>query len=322
MPPEQIFLLNQASSSNLRSKRSYGDKRVIKDLPKTVFILGIGAHKGGTTWLADQFKKAGAKFPLGKEAHIWDAIEQQESGELAGAAWLTKEKPKRKRESRVTRERKKIRNSPGNYSSYYHNFAEQNKINFVGDITPLYSALSIETLTRIRRGLVDEGFRIKVFFSARDPYSRIWSAVRAQTKRKHKSKLKNSSSSHSLTAQNAQSQLEVNYKRASCKNRTRYDLIVPKLKEVFAGDELKICFFEELITQQGYADLASFIGLASTHAETDSPSRVSPSIEEPDHELKKAIINHYSETYEYMMKVFPRSKKLWADSIGLLEKRI
>ena len=187
-------------------------------MTEKVFILGIGAHKAGTTWLADQFKKAGAKFPLGKEAHIWDYVQKQETGEIAGRGrWLIKTKPKRSRAKSVSREKEKIRKNPSSYSSYYYNFAVQNNVSFVGDITPLYSALSLETLARIRRGLVDEGFQAKVFFSARDPYSRVWSAIRFELKRKHKKqkrKQSNSASPHSLNTRNAQSLLEFRYNRA------------------------------------------------------------------------------------------------------------
>ena len=249
----------------------------------------------------------------------------QEAGEIAGSGrWLIKTKPKKSRAKSVSREKEKIRKNPSSYSSYYYNFADQNNVSFVGDITPLYSALSLETLARIRRGLVDEGFQAKVFFSARDPYSRVWSAIRFELKRKHKkqkSKQSNSASPHSLNTRNAQSLLEFRYNRAGCEQRTRYDLIIPKLKNVFAEDELKICFFEEITREQGYADLANFIGLKSSDAEIESPSRVSPSITESNLELKKTVINHYSDTYKYMMKAFPKSKELWADSIQLLESR-
>ena len=35
-----------------------------------IFIIGFGAQKGGTTWLADNLSKAGVMFPWGKEARI------------------------------------------------------------------------------------------------------------------------------------------------------------------------------------------------------------------------------------------------------------
>ena len=34
------------------------------------FIIGFGAQKGGTTWLAENLKQAGVRFPWGKEARI------------------------------------------------------------------------------------------------------------------------------------------------------------------------------------------------------------------------------------------------------------
>ena len=34
------------------------------------FIVGFGAQKGGTTWLAENLKQAGVRFPWGKEARI------------------------------------------------------------------------------------------------------------------------------------------------------------------------------------------------------------------------------------------------------------
>lgn len=284
---------------------------------KTVFILGIGAHKGGTTWLAQQFKKAGASYPLGKEAHIWDRIEAKRSAESEELGWLhnsKKAKPKRSRRC-LAKEKQNIRDKPSTYASYYQNFAKQNNIHFVGDITPLYSILSIETLGFIRRELIKEGFQIKVFFSARDPYKRAWSSVRASVKRRDKRKSKASTLPKLAKTNYAHELFAENYRKRACEVRSRYDIIIPKLKTVFTDDELKICFFEDIVTTNGYKDLAKFIGLTSTQAEIKTPSRVSPSIKEPDAELKTGCINHYSATYEYMMQSFPRSRVLWADSI-------
>ena len=293
-------------------------------MTNTVFILGIGAHKGGTTWLAQQFKKAGVAYPLGKEAHIWDRVEAKRSAESVGLGWLDNTKKSKHKKSRrsLAREKQNIRNKPSTYASYYKNFSKQNNIDFVGDITPLYSILSVETLGLIRSELIKEGFQIKVFFSARDPYKRAWSSVRAGIKRRDKRRDKKKSADFALPNPSktnyAHELFAENYQKRACEARTRYELIIPKLREVFMEDELKICFFEDVVTTNGYTDLAKFIGLTSTKAEIKTPSRVSPSIKEPDAELKAGCINHYSATYKYMMQSFPKSKVLWADSIKRL----
>ena len=47
------------------------------------FIIGFGAQKGGTTWLAANLKKAGVKFPWGKEARILHNIAKDTSENIS-----------------------------------------------------------------------------------------------------------------------------------------------------------------------------------------------------------------------------------------------
>ena len=46
---------------------------------KKTFIIGFGAQKGGTTWLAANLKAAGVEFPWGKEARILNLIGENTS---------------------------------------------------------------------------------------------------------------------------------------------------------------------------------------------------------------------------------------------------
>ena len=47
------------------------------------FVIGFGAQKGGTTWLAANLKAAGVKFPWGKEARILQNMGKDSSKKVA-----------------------------------------------------------------------------------------------------------------------------------------------------------------------------------------------------------------------------------------------
>lgn len=113
-------------------------------------FLGIGAQKAGTTWL---FKRLAMHpeiyFPLGKECHYWNT-----------SRWRRMWNRHYRRAFKQTR----LKNENGWKC---------------GEITPAYAMLPSKTIAEVKALSPDA----RVFFVARDPVSRAWSAVRHRVRR-------------------------------------------------------------------------------------------------------------------------------------------
>jgi hypothetical protein len=105
----------------------------------TVDFLGIGAQKGGTTWLYHQLARhPQVAFPRGKEVHYWDSADDRDAEE-----WVRLLQPASRR-SKTGRPIK------------------------TGEITPAYATLSVEKIRAIRHRCPD----LRLFISLRNPIER------------------------------------------------------------------------------------------------------------------------------------------------------
>jgi len=117
-----------------------------------VDFLGIGAQKGGTTWLYHQLgRHPQIAFPAGKEVHFWNRCDP-----AVADRWIAALQPP----SRLTTDGRPIR---------------------CGEITPAYATLDPDTIRALQRTCP----AIRLFISLRNPLTRAWSAammalVRAQ----------------------------------------------------------------------------------------------------------------------------------------------
>jgi hypothetical protein len=110
----------------------------------TVDFLGIGAQKGGTTWLFRQLSRhPQVAFPCGKEVRYWGAHESPSADE-----WVEMLQPA----SRWTPDGRQVR---------------------TGEITPAYALLPEPAIRAIR----DRCPAIRLFMSLRNPIERAWSAA-------------------------------------------------------------------------------------------------------------------------------------------------
>ena len=166
------------------------------------FILGVGAQKGGTTWLHRQLNSnSNIDFGFRKEYHVFDAIEDYEKHK-------TSKRPKngfrerrirkilnsqkrgtlgcnlgmKRKQSRYTALELAFIDNVDHYFNYFDYLYLRNpSIDAVGDITPNYALLKTKTFALIRKGLESRGFDVKVFFLMRDPVERAWSLARSET---------------------------------------------------------------------------------------------------------------------------------------------
>lgn len=288
------------------------------------FILGLGAHKSGTTWLAQNLMDAGVNFPLRKEARIWNNLKIEDESIAHIDSGLKKLKGKIKKNKRMKKlsQAKKLQKqfevllNPQKYFELMSKSADSSPLNCAGDITPIYCDLNIETLKVIKNGLQDYGFNVKVLFSMRDPIERAWSAARMTIGRREAQKRK------VFSAEEAYDLLQNSYKSKAYLRRVAYQNTIHNISRVFNEDEYLILFFEEIINKELFYNckLDEFLGF-KVHPSFEKKSNISPSFGPIPEDLKMKLAIEYKTTYEYIRVNYPKSAKIWSKSFKLFNSQ-
>ena len=269
------------------------------------FILGVGAQKAGTTWLANQLEKA-SFFSNGgiKEFHVFNKLFTKNK--------TTNNKSKRSKQANINRHIKRrlkqdkdllisqkvlMRLSPAAYFDFFdYLYLRQPDVSHVGDITPAYSTLSIDRFSLIRDGLIEKKFHPKIIFLMRDPVERVWSQLRMNNRFKfERTKVK-------ATPQEEFKKLQNFYKSKSCINRTQYEIISRKLESVFNPEEIYYGFYETLFTQAEINRLTNFLECPMMTTDFGEIVHASPKSQTELHglnELLQEIRQFYAPTYTW-----------------------
>ncbi len=269
-----------------------------KPLPGT-FILGVGAQKAGTSWLAHYLDESPpVRRGFTKEYHIWDGltlpscrayrIDRQTI--LARRTW---------RRPRVWH-RWRMQRDPAAYFDY---FARRLRTpgTLTYDITPSYSGLSADCLATIRDGFAARGIPVKVVFLIRDPFERCWSAVRMDIR---------NYGGGGLTEEES---LARRYASEGFRLRTRYDETIPRLEATFPAADIHIEAYERLFTPDGIARLSAAFGLPARPDLAERTRNVSLKTTGIDPALKREIIRHYGVVYDFCFARDPALRSLWND---------
>lgn len=277
---------------------------------KKIFILGVGAQKAGTTWLASELSKLNVDFPFGKEGHVWTSIEKGNTNIDPENIPLLLDK-KKNVQQRVLASIE----TPDKYFDICDAvYLSQNRP--ISDITPIYCSLEKRTLCRIREGLINRGFTVRVLFIARDPFSRTWSMHRMGIKRQLRN---NPEQIWRADPENAYKNFLASHLSEFQQVRTKYEKILPKLFDVFSRDEIKIFFYENLFSTDTYFSICNFLGLPAAAPAFDRIRNKSTELPSPPINIQRVVVNSYKPTYEYMRQTFPVVQRLWADGYGLVD---
>ena len=269
------------------------------------FILGVGAQKAGTTWLASQLEKA-SFFSNGgiKEFHVFNKLitknrktnNKTRLGKQANINRHIKRRLKQDKELLIS-QRVLMRLSPSSYFDFFdYLYLRQPDVSHVGDITPAYSTLSIDRLSLIRDGLAEKKFSPKIIFLMRDPVERVWSQLRMNNRFKfERTKIKS-------TPQQEFKQLQKFYKSNSCINRTQYEIISKKLESVFKPHEIYYGFYETLFTQTEMNRLTNFLECPTMTPDFGEVVHASPKSKTELHGLNQLLQDiraFYAPTYTW-----------------------
>jgi hypothetical protein len=254
------------------------------------FFLGVGAQKGGTTWLHAYLSRY-PNFSFGsvKEYHIWDALYIKECRNYLRFV------PRFSMKGCTQFEMQRI---PGTYERYFSRLIKGD-VDSTGDITPSYAGLKAAHFKRIKQRLENKGFDVKVIFLMRDPFERCWSQSRME---KRKLKLPES----------VVESVRRGYTTSAYKFRTDYSETIGQLEEVFAPSQIYYGLYEEMFTPEKIVEISKFCGVEPDISFAEKAvNRYGNDKEIVPDELRAEIISYYSHVYDFCHKRFPQTKTLW-----------
>lgn len=281
------------------------------------FLLGLGAQKCGTTWLYSYLSSSeGTDFGETKEYHIWDALEpgHDEAREhyfIEGGPGLRERFDLLRRRVRGLPRpkaaiRRELQASPDAYFDYFARLAKRSDARLTGDITPGYASLSVETLVRIRDGIASRGVDTRVVYLMRDPVERCISAAR------HLQRAGLCPDGHDLRAMPRDEAVRVYARTGHSSDRSRYDLTLQRIDEVFSPKVTYIGFYETMFSAECVAALSSFCDVPVRMELVDQKVNAAPDQAKIAPELREELRAHFANVYDYCNERFVETKEIWS----------
>lgn len=276
---------------------------------KKTFILGAGAQKAGTTWLA-QYLAASPGVAAGamKGYHVWNALHVPACREFIvpdpTLLEVIRDRMFPRRESRAesfsrSRLRWRMQNRTATYFDYFADQLQAPGKHIAYDLTPAYSSLPPKAFATIADGFSGRGIDTKAVLLMRDPVERCWSAARMA--KQHKTG-KTDVAGEEVLHHALSGQAEI---------RTRYDLTISALRAVFAEDRIYTGLYEEMHGEVKIIALSAFCGVAANPGMRGKRvnARAKTSILAPAIQAK--IARHYRQVYDMAASAFPQARELW-----------
>ena len=283
------------------------------------FFVGIGAQKGGTTWLAKYFAShSQVGFSPIKELHYFDAkyhpelsghFDQKMVKRLGKAAQKLGKSPtpRQLQMVRCRTLRVEMVADERRYVDYFNLLRTDDTVT-VGEITPAYSMLNVEGFEAMKR-LFPEA---KALFSLRDPMARFWSHLRMHETRQGKRKF------------SAEEMVQESIDDPQYIVRTDYERTLKELYKVFDKEDVHVLFFEHLMDPDSHvAELGQvndFLGIDHQPSRLDRRVNASKKIELGP-ETEAVIVQKFASVYETAFEMFgDRVPDAWRKNYELIDR--
>lgn len=282
-----------------------------------VFVLCLGMPRAGTTWLYNQLKKySGFCAPINKEMHVWETIDLgythykssiQEAIRLSGSI-----------RSQPLKKLLQIFGQPNLYFDYYSDLiTNANGKHMTGDFTPNYWDLSTTRLEMIKQNLVKKGFKIKIIFIMREPFSRLISQciTNLRVKKLESYRWESRISSHDFGNPSTEEIKATVFESYTLpRERSPYSEINYKLDNVFDKDEIFKTFYEELFENKTINRLSKFLRISNTLFDTTEVVNASGIKVNFNQDEINLVTSHYKQCYDYVYNTSPYIKTKWQES--------
>ncbi len=258
-------------------------------------VLGVGAQKAGTSWLADHLARSPevAEGCL-KEYHLFDVLDLEAAAGLRETMLAKAERALARARRGASRagdagalQRAVFYADPAAYYDYFGGLLAPDGIRAATDFTPSYAGLSTERFASVKAELATRGIGVHVVFLLRDPVERIWSAERMYH-RNHP---------EAAATETVEQRVLATYAHPFHEVRTRYHDTLAVLDEVFEDDEVTVELYERLFRDDTLDRVCERIGIGPPPADLERRVNSSPKTEELSTATAAKVADHYSEAY-------------------------
>ena len=177
-----------------------------------------------------------------------------------------------------------------NYFQYFQSLLSKGK-NLTGDITPSYSSLPVSAFKRIKEGVEIAGFDIKILLLIRDPLKRCISAAKDDLRKGRGEK-----------SETLESYLMKNYSSVHYQIRTRYDLTIKNIEQVFDSNQVLIISYENLFTEESVNTICRHLNISYRAPKFDLRINASNFYSDISDNLKRLICKQYEPVYDFFQQ--------------------
>jgi hypothetical protein len=258
---------------------------------KPIFLLGVGAQKCGTSWLAEQLV-GHPQFLMSpiKEIHYWD---RRFHPDFFGDSKL---------QAKIVQDMKKTPdetlNSPmlehhlmSRHELYYKTFFEtrlEPSHRAFGEFSPSYCILSEDEFRYIRTFM--QPYRTRALFLMREPVSRLWSQCKMEFL---KSRNRGKSFDPHKTFANR-------FDKPTFLRRSDYKSTIESLDRAFPEEARHYAFFEELFESETLRKICDFLEIDSYDFDVSANPNEGVALDKPDRETWNRVREAYAPTYEFV----------------------
>ncbi len=275
------------------------------DLKNRTFLLGVGAHKAGTTWLHHYLASHPQVYmsPV-KEMHFFGNRFEPEN------AWPYTRFRRRLREKKQHSDGKgktftalRARLAMGGDMKAYRRFfrwrVQDEKV--FGEITPAYALLDVKEL-EYARSRFDQ---VRVIFLMRNPADRLWSHMRF--------------SEDFDTIDDLENRLDGITQEPAYAERIDYARTIQNLQQVFTPEQVHFEFYEHLFTDAAIQRLCNFLQIDYQPANFDKKLNVSTKLPLSPL-LRPKVVADLRDQYEFVTNRFGASvPQNWRNDLALLD---
>jgi hypothetical protein len=256
------------------------------------FLLGVGAQKAGTTWLAYYLRSHPQVFmsPI-KEMHFFGTRDTTDKWPVSmfrkkmaqREALIAEDEDAPNKMFVALRERIRMEGDVTRYRRFFRKRVTDERV--FGEITPAYSRLDTSELA-----FVLEHFpTTKVIFLLRNPTDRLWSQMRFSEKFE--------------TLEELEAKIDSVYDRPVYFERYDYVKTIRNLRAVFPPDRLHLEFYERLFTPEAVEGICKFLEIAPHPAKFKRSRNVS--VKMPLSPLiRPRIIEKLAPQYRFVRDIF------------------
>ncbi len=208
------------------------------------YLLGCGAQKAGTTWLANQLNSSPEYWNGGiKEWRFWNCYFDSNHKSLQLRKMNQELYERSKHERRLNNPKFKWRfsalQSPESFlRNISDEFAANEYVKVMGDMTPINGTLGTDELAFIKEYFSKRSIVVKPLLIMRDSFERIWSAVRMKVGNLYPEQYRQNERLSNNT-------LIKSYRSETVDKRTRYEHTIEKLENIFGISNICYEFSEE-----------------------------------------------------------------------------